>query len=103
MSVEANRVIADALRRSRLPNADVAAILDELVALTWTRKASPAPIDGQARPFNKSFAGKPQQKIAKKSTKTPQKALGKKPEGSATAPKAPIIVRRLPKLSDPSV
>jgi hypothetical protein len=96
-------VIADALRRSRLPNADVAAILDELVALTWTRKASPAPIEGHVRPFNKSFAGKPPQKIAKKRAQTPQRASGGKPADLAAAPKAPIIVRRLPRLSDPSV
>lgn len=83
MSVEANRVISDALRRSRLPNANVGGILEELMEMAWTRKVVPA------------------QRDAVKSTKRPPATVRRQTDKrTVESAKAPIIVRKAAKLSD---
>lgn len=94
MSVEANRVIADALRRSRLPHADVGAILDELVELAWQPKAPPF----EARAVH-GAARLPVPKKAASHGKQPARSGPKVAGSAAPKPRAPVIVRRGQKLS----
>lgn len=76
---EAARVVADALRRSRLPGADVPELLDELMGLAWRAKAP------SERPASAPRAAK--------AASAPRAA---RPPAPAT--KAPVIVRRAPRL-----
>lgn len=83
MSSEVNRIIAASLAKSRMPNADLSAILDELIALVWINKVSPPPEPMVRKPMNRPVA-------------SPKK------HSQAKAPQAvvPIIVRKSAKLSD---
>lgn len=100
MSAEANRVIASALQRSRLPNADLGAILYELIDLVWIGKKYPEPEFVAKSAYDKRRDGG-----VRGTTGAERQAGGKNPQGktqAAAAPasvKAPIIVRRAAKLS----
>lgn len=83
MSSEVNRIIATSLAKSRMPNADMSAILDELISLVWINKVSPPPEPMVRKPLNRQVAA------PKKHNQT-----------KAPKPVAPIIVRKSAKLSD---
>lgn len=85
MSAEANRIVASALQRSRLPNANVSAILDELVEASWAPKKQP-PVERNERPQRPPQGRRPSS--PKPSEKDP----------TVLAAKAPIIVRKSPRL-----
>lgn len=82
LGAEGSRVVADALRRSRLPNANVGGILEELMALSWRTKTQASP-SVPARPKGPKRAG----------ASKPGPAGGAVQPAPAS-PKAPIIVRR---------
>ena len=76
MSSEVNRVIAISLEKSRMPNADLSAILDELITMVWVNKISPPP---------EIRARKPMSRVP---------VPAKKQNHSKPVPVEPIIVRK---------
>lgn len=101
MSVEANRIIADALRRSRLPHADVGAILDELVLLAWQPKKSQAPARMAPEPVRRQMAARSGVQNGGAATSGAKRAASQVSTQKSPAREAPIIVRRALKPSGP--
>ena len=91
LPTEAVRVVAEVLRRQRLPGADMSALLDELMGIAWRQK-SPRTVDTS-----------PQRGAKNAKAKTHASPARQKTSSAASSPKPPVIVRvaaRLPNTPD---